>query len=209
MALKRKDKQPHGTYVSQKDEAILKKAQKTRLIFMYLSTLTLALLLFVPQEWAEFAKNILWLQTSYVVLIFALIITSVATSYFASRGCNVAKPINEKRRPKKGFENRTFASVELFSALHFIHAAAQLALLIYGVISYGFNVWDVLAALLGCCGAAFAFMFRLVTFRTLKEDLLYVPPIKTELPQKADEQSEKEQEASEPPQDSAESEKTE
>lgn len=181
MTFKKKNKQTRGTFVSQKDEAVLKKAQKLRLIFMYSSTLTLALILFIPQEWAKFAKNIVWLQTLYVLLIFALIIVSVAASYGASRNCNVTKPIDEKRRPKTGFEKRTFVSVELFSALHFLHAAAQMALFIYGVVNYGFNIWDICAAILGCGGAAFAYMFRLVTFRTLKEDLLYIPPKKTDM----------------------------
>jgi hypothetical protein len=181
MTFKKKNKQTRGTFVSQKDEAVLKKAQKLRLIFMYSSTLTLALILFIPQEWAKFAKNIVWLQTLYVLLIFVLIIVSVAASYGASRNCNVTKPIDEKRRPKTGFEKRTFVSVELFSALHFLHAAAQMALFIYGVVSYGFNIWDICAAILGCGGAAFAYMFRLVTFRTLKEDLLYIPPKKNDM----------------------------
>lgn len=180
MSFIKKDKPPRGKFVSQKEEAVLKKAQKMRLIFMYSSTLTLAIILFIPQEWAAYAKNILWLQTLYALFIIVLIVVSVITSYGASRNCNICKPIDEAKRPKAGFENRTFASVEWFTNLHFLHAAGQLALFVYGVINYGFNVWDILAALLACGGAALSYMFRLVTFRTLKDDLNYIPPAESE-----------------------------
>ena len=63
MAKSKKTKPPVGKYVSQKDAALLKKAQKMRLVFMYLSTLALAVTLFLPLEWAEYTKDLLWLQS--------------------------------------------------------------------------------------------------------------------------------------------------
>lgn len=186
MAKSKKTKPPVGKYVSQKDAALLKKAQKMRLVFMYLSTLTLAVTLFLPLEWAEYTKDILWLQSLYVGLIAVMVTVSVIASYGASRGCNITGSVSEKHKPKRGFEKGTFISVEWFMYLHFLLAAGFIAVNIYAIVSYGGKPFDLLATVLACAGAALAYMFRLITFRAFKDDLTYVPP---SAPTKPDEEN--------------------
>lgn len=168
----KKVKPPEGKYVSRKDAAQLKQAQTKRSVFMFSSTLTLALMLFVPQEWADKAKDLIWLQSLYVLLIAALIVISVITSYGALRGCNLTGEISERYKPRQGFEKRTFASFEFFMYLHFLLAAAQIALVVYG-----FGIWGLINAVLAAAGAVLAYLARDISFKTLKDDVDYLPPI--------------------------------
>lgn len=188
----KKDKPVKGKYVSQKSEDELKKAQKKRLLFMYLSTLTVAVILFLPQEWAEFFKSVTWLQSLYVVLIITIVVVSVIASFGANRKCNITKPIEETYKPKHGFEKGTFRSVEWFVIIHLLLAAAQIALFVYGTVNYGAKPFDILCAALACAGAALAYCFRQVTFRALKDNLTYVPPPTAVMPdnEKADGETE-------------------
>lgn len=171
-ANKKKVKPPVGKFVSDKSEQQLKAAQKKRMIFMYCSTLTLAVILFIPQEWAEKGRALVWLQTLYVLLIAACVIVSVLASYRAQRGCNLSKEISENHKPRAGFEKRTFFSDELFMYMHFILAAAQL-----GLVIYGFGIWGAVSAALAIAGAALAFISRDTAYRTLKDGLTYLPPL--------------------------------
>lgn len=166
-----KTKKIYGSFVSNKDPELLKKSQKLRLIYMYLSTLTLAVTLFLPQEWAVKAKEIIALQTAYVILAGVLIVISVIASYAAGRSCNITKPVSEKYKPKAGFENATFASQEWFMYLHITFAAAEI-----GLVVYGFGVWGLFAALLSCSGAVFSVLSRMAAYSALKEGLDFVPP---------------------------------
>ncbi len=183
-----KPKKSYGSFVSNKDPELLKKSQKLRLVYMYLSTLTFAVTLFLPQEWATKAKEILALQTAYVILACVLIVISVIASYGAARGCNVAKPISEKYKPKAGFENATFASQEWFMYLHIVFAAAEI-----GLIIYGFGAWGLVAAVLSCAGAAFSFLSRMAAYSALKDGLDYIPPAESAQTQ-AEEDTEKAEE---------------
>lgn len=183
-----KPKKSYGSFVSSKDPELLKKSQKLRLVYMYLSTLTFAVTLFLPQEWATKAKEILALQTAYVILACVLIVISVIASYGAARGCNVTKPISEKYKPKAGFENATFASQEWFMYLHIVFAAAEI-----GLIIYGFGAWGLTAAVLSCAGAAFSFLSRMAAYSALKDGLDYIPPAESTQTQ-AEEDTEKAEE---------------
>lgn len=166
-----KTKKIYGSFVSNKDPELLKKSQKLRLIYMYLSTLTLAVTLFLPQEWAVKAKEIIALQTAYVILASVLIVISVIASYAAGRSCNVTKPVSEKYKPRAGFENATFASQEWFMYLHIAFAAAEI-----GLVIYGFGVWGLFAALLSCAGAVFSVLSRMAAYSALKDGLDFVLP---------------------------------
>lgn len=186
--LNTKPKKRYGTFVSQKSPEVLKKAQKTRLIYMYLSTLCFALLLFLPQEWAEKAKDVLALQTAFVIIVIALIVITVMASYGASRGCNITKPISERYKPRAGFENATFATVEWKMYLHYVLAAWEIAMLIYG-----FGLWGLLSALLSAGGAALATLSRIVSFKAMRDELVYSPPPEEIIPEKEDPETVKEE----------------
>lgn len=173
----KKSKPAVGKYVSNKDAELLKKAQTKRSAFMFASTLTLAVTLFLSQEWAEKAKGITWLLSAYVLLIVVLVVISVAVSYGALRGCKLTGEISEKLKPRAGFEKRTFAVFEWFMYLHFVLAAAQIALVIYG-----FGIQGLVAAILSAAGAVLAYLARDVSFKTLKDSLVYLPPIVPETP---------------------------
>ena len=170
-AMATKPKKLYGSFVSTKDPELLKKSQKLRLVYMYLSTLTFAVTLFLPQEWATKAKDMIALQTAYVILAATLIVISVIASYAASRSCNVSKPVSEKYKPRAGFENATFASQEWLMYLHMVFAAAEI-----GLIVYGFGMWGLIAAILSAAGAVFALLSRMAAYEALKDSLDYIPP---------------------------------
>ena len=167
----KKQKVRYGKFVSEKSPETLAAAQKKRLLYMYASTLTLAALLFVPQEWAEKARDIAAVQTAYVLIVLSLIVVTVIASYGASRKCNLTKPISEKYKPRGGFEKGTFAFVEWKMYLHILLAVWEIALLIYG-----FGPWGLLGAALSAGGAALAVLSRRICFLTLKDELTFVPP---------------------------------
>ena len=173
-----KPKKRYGTFVSQKSSETLKKAQKTRLAYMYLSTFCFAMLLFLPQEWAEKAKDVLALQTAFVIIVTALIVITVMASYGAGRGCNITKPISEKYKPRSGFENATFAAIEWKMYLHYVLAAWEIAMLIYG-----FGLWGLLCTLLSAGSATLATLSRMVSFKALKDELVYSPPPEETIPE--------------------------
>lgn len=181
-----KVKKAYGKFVSEKDMPTLKKAQKLRLIFTHCASLTFAITLFLPLEWAEKSRDIIWLHTVYIFFVIALIVLSVMAAFTAGKSCNLTKEISEKYKPKAGFEKATFAYTEWFVYAHVIHALIQL-----GLVIYGFGVWGVVAVLLTSGGAVFAILARVVTFRALKEDLKYIPPQENGETDKAEESSER------------------
>lgn len=175
---KKKPQKPSGKYIVRAERTELDSQNKKRALFMLLSTLLLAVSLFIPQDNMFVLAKIVWLNTAYAIFMCGLIAISVWTSYASFRGAKLRTEIPETDAPRKGFEHGTFRCYEWFVIFHTLWAAAQIALTVWK-----FDAGGLIITLLAAASLAFAIIARQISFNALKGKTEYLPPAAPLIPE--------------------------
>ncbi len=169
----------NGKFLSKLESKALEKLQWRKSLFMYLSSLFLAVSLLLPIGGrekliarVEAGGNALALSLSTLYLIGwgVLIVLSVYVSVMSRTGQKIGAELKEKNVPRDGLDRHTFISYEAFNVLHLLVAAAEIAVSVYG-----FDAWSVLNIAVAAASAVFAFLSRQILFRANAGNLEYLP----------------------------------
>ena len=146
--------------------------QRKKTLFMYGSTLLFAVSLFLQVEGrARLADNakLFALFTAYVLLELGLIVFTVYISVMGRTGQKIAPTIKEKYVPVGGLDRFTFRSYEWFNALHFVLAAAEIAVSVYKI-----GAWGVVNILASVGSATLSLLSRNVLYKANAHQLTFV-----------------------------------
>lgn len=170
----------NGKYLQRLESKELETLQKRKSLFMYLSTLMFAISLFIKVEGrARLAANtqLKALFTLYVICELVLVVSSVYVSVMNRSYHKIGPELKEKNVPAGGLDNHTFWSYEIFNALHFVLAAAEIVSSVYGF--SGADAVKITASvaniLVSAASAVFALMSRQILFKANAENLEYIP----------------------------------
>lgn len=161
-----------GKFINKRDDEQLQKLQKLKTIFMLLSTLFFAVSLFLPVVGRIHISDILWANTLYILLDIALIIISVFVSYQGFKKHRISKEVSFYDSPRYGYKPLTYIAFELFTFMHILYLAIEVALLVLAV-----EVWGILNAISALISAAFAVTARQLLYIANAKHMEFIPPI--------------------------------
>lgn len=165
-------KKRNGVYYNKRPPKELEAMQTRKSLFMYGSTLFFAVSLFLQVEGRErLSENskLFALFTAYVLLELALVVFSVYISILNRTGQRIAPTIKEKYVQKGGLDRFTFRSYEWFNAMHFVMAAAEIAVSVYKI-----GVWGVLNIIVSVASAVLSLLSRNVLYKANAGQLTFV-----------------------------------
>ena len=168
-----KKKKRNGVYYNKRPQKELDAMQSRKSLFMYGSTLLFAVSLFLQVEGRlRFYENskLFALFTAYVLLLLALIVFTVYIAFLGRTGQKIAPTIKEKYVQRGGLDRFTFRSYEWFNAMHFVLAAAEIAVSVYKI-----GVWCVLNIIASVGSAVLSLLSRNVLYKANAGQLTYVP----------------------------------
>ncbi|MDE7395666.1 MAG: hypothetical protein K2M95_06080 [Clostridiales bacterium] len=168
-----KKKKRNGVYYNKRPQKELDAMQSRKSLFMYGSTLLFAVSLFLQVEGRlRFYENskLFALFTAYVLLLLALIVFTVYIAFLGRTGQKIAPTIKEKYVQRGGLDRFTFRSYEWFNAMHFVLAAAEIAVSVYKI-----GVWGVLNIIASVGSAVLSLLSRNVLYKANAGQLTYVP----------------------------------
>ena len=166
-------KKRNGTYYNKRPQAELDAMQRKKSLYMYGSTLLFAVSLFLQVEGRErLADNakLFALFTAYVLLELALIVFTVYIAILGRTGQKIAPTIKEKYVQPGGLDRFTFRSYEWFNAMHFLLAAAEIAVSVYKI-----GAWGVVNILASVGSAALSLLSRNELYKANAGQLTFVP----------------------------------
>lgn len=166
-------KKRNGKYISALEPKALEALQRRKSLFMYLSTLFFAVSLFLKVEGrTRFSQNraLFPLFTLYIIALLALIVLSVYVSLLNRAVQKIGPELKESNVPRGGLDKHTFWSYEIFNALHWVLAAAEIAISVYA-----FGVWGAINIAASVASAVCSQISRQVLYKANAGNVTFIP----------------------------------
>lgn len=167
-----------GKYILNLDPNQLVVLQKRRSLWLMFAHVCLVISLFISQDCMITLASINWLSTLYFGFMLIMIAVMVWAGVFNFRGGKIDRELSEKYVPKRGLNSVfTFTCFELQFVLAALWTVFQTTL-----ISWIFDIGGLVITLMSAVCAVCAFMVRLISVKTYRNNCEYLPPVKLEVP---------------------------